>query len=65
MAISAKNAASSLVNNLDDNATWTDVKNTVMSEYKKETGDAKADSLAAIVLCAIFVAVSIFWVSSQ
>lgn len=63
--MSAKNTASTLVGGLEDNASWADVKNVIMSEYKKETGDAKADSVAAVVLCLVFVAVSVFWVSSQ
>lgn len=63
--MTAKVVASSLVDNLDDNASWTDVKDVIMKEYKKETGDAKADSLAAIVLCIAFVATCVFWVSSQ
>jgi hypothetical protein len=63
--MSAKNTASTLLGNLDDSASWADVKNVILSEYKKETGDAKADAIAAIVLCAVFVASCVFWVSSQ
>ncbi|MCH2038576.1 MAG: hypothetical protein MK137_08305 [Rickettsiales bacterium] len=63
--MSAKETTSALVNQLDDNASWADVKNTVMKAYRRETGDAKADAMAAVVLCAIFVCACIFWVSSQ
>ncbi len=63
--MSAKNTASLLLNELDDNASWSDVKNVIVKEYKKETGDAKADSFAAVVLCAVFVTACIFWVSTQ
>ncbi|ODS22596.1 hypothetical protein AB835_13370 [Candidatus Endobugula sertula] len=63
--MSVKNTAATLVGALDDNATWVDVKNTIMNEYNKETGDAKADAIAAIVLCAVFVSTCIFWISSQ
>lgn len=63
--MTAKVVATSLVNNLDDNASWSEVKDVIMKEYKKETGDAKADSMAAIVLCVTFVAACVFWVSSQ
>lgn len=64
-SLSAKETASTLVSNLDDNASWGDVKNTVMAEYKRETGDAKADSLAAVVLCLAFVVSAVLWVSSR
>ncbi len=63
--MSAKDTASTLVGSLDDNASWADVKTVIMKEYQRETGDAKADSIAAVVLCLVFVAVSVFWVSSQ
>ena len=63
--MSAKQTTSTLVNQLDDNASWEEVKNTVIKAYKRETGDAKADAMAAIILCAIFVSTCIFWVSSQ
>ncbi len=62
-SLSAKETASTLVNDLDDNASWGDVKDTIMAEYKKETGDAKADAIAAVVLCLAFVATAILWVS--
>ena len=63
--MTAKQTASELLNQLDDNASWSDVKDTVMKVYKRETGDAKADAVAAVILCAVFVATCIFWVSSQ
>ncbi len=63
--MSAKQTATSLLNQLDDNANWEEVKDTIMKVYKRETGDAKADALAAIVLTGVFVAVCIAWVSSQ
>ena len=63
--MSAKNTASVLLNGLEDNASWSDVKNVIMSEYNKETGDAKADAFSAIELCALFVTTSIFLVSIQ
>ncbi|MEO0444352.1 MAG: hypothetical protein AAFZ92_11555 [Pseudomonadota bacterium] len=63
--MNAKQTAADLVNQLDDNATWGDVKNTIMKVYKRETGDAKADAIAAVALCAIFVTACIFWISSQ
>ena len=63
--MSAKQTAVNLVNNLDENADWADVKNVIMQEYKKETGDATADAIAAVVLCAIFAATCILWISGQ
>ncbi|MGH1486354.1 MAG: hypothetical protein ACRBCI_09030 [Cellvibrionaceae bacterium] len=63
--MSAKETTSTLVNQLDDNASWGEVKDTIMKAYKRETGDAKADAVAAVILCAIFVSACIFWVSSQ
>ncbi len=63
--MSAKSMATALVGNLEENASWADVKSVIMKEYKKETGDAKADAIAAIVLCVVFVASCVFWVSSQ
>ncbi|MGH1440255.1 MAG: hypothetical protein ACRBBR_09115 [Cellvibrionaceae bacterium] len=63
--MNAKQTASSLLEQLDDNASWGDVKHTIMKVYKRETGDAKADAIAAIVLCAIFVTAAVFWISSQ
>ena len=63
--MSAKQTATSLLNQLDDNANWEDVKHTIMSVYKRETGDAKADAIAAVVLTSVFVAVCITWISSQ
>ena len=63
--MSAKQTATSLLNQLDDNANWEDVKNTIMGVYKRETGDAKADAIAAVILVSVFVAVSITWISSQ
>lgn len=60
-----KNTAAALVADLDDNASWSDVKNIIMSEYTKETGDAKADAIAAVVLCAAFVSTCVFWISLQ
>ena len=63
--MSAKNTSADLINQLDDNASWSEVKNTIMKVYKRETGDARADSIAAIILCAVFVAGCIFWVSSR
>ena len=63
--MSAKQTAVNLVNNLDENADWAEVKNVIMQEYKKETGDATADAIAAVVLCAIFAATCILWISGQ
>jgi hypothetical protein len=54
-----------LVDNLDTNINCADVKEVVMNEYKKETGDSTADAIAAVVLCLVFVACSILWISSQ
>ncbi len=65
MTDNVKSVASTLVGNLEENASWGDVKNVIMKEYKKETGDAKADAFAAIALCVVFVATCVFWVSSQ
>ena len=63
--MSVKTTVSELVNKLDDDASWADVKSTFMAEYKKHTGDARADAFAAVGLCAIFVTVCIVWISSQ
>jgi hypothetical protein len=63
--MSAKQTASSLLNQLDDNASWEEIKSTIMKVYKRETGDAKADAIAAVALCAIFVTTCVYWVSSQ
>jgi len=63
--MSAKQTASTLLDQLDDNASWGDVKQTIMKVYKRETGDAKADAVAAMVLCAVFVSACVFWISSQ
>jgi hypothetical protein len=63
--VSAKQTATSLLNQLDDNANWEDVKNTIMGVYRRETGDAKADAIAAVVIISVFVAVCITWISSQ
>jgi len=63
--MNAKQTASTLLDQLDENASWGEVKSTIMKVYKRETGDAKADAIAALVLCAVFVTVCIFWVSSQ
>jgi len=63
--MSAKQTATALINNLDDDASWSDVKDVLMSEYKKETGDATADAIAAVVICAVFVTACIFWLSGQ
>lgn len=63
--MNAKKTAASLLDQLDDNASWGDVKNTIMKVYQRETGDAKADAIAALVLCAVFVTTCIFWISSQ
>ena len=60
-----KETAVNLVNSLDANANWIDVKNVIMKEYKKETGDATADAIAAVVLCAVFAATCILWISGQ
>lgn len=61
----AKKTATSLINDLDDNANWADVKNTIMDVYKRETGDATADAIAALVIIGVFVSACIFWVSIQ
>lgn len=63
--MSAKNTVSALLNDLEDNASWSEVKNAIMSEYNKETGDAKADAFSAIALSLLFVSTCIFWVSIQ
>jgi|AntAceMinimDraft_12_1070368.scaffolds.fasta_scaffold626829_2 hypothetical protein len=63
--MSAKQTATSLLNQLDDNANWEDVKDTIMGVYRRETGDAKADAIAAVVITSVFVAVCITWISSQ
>jgi diacylglycerol kinase len=63
--MSAKQTASDLLNQLDDNASWGEVKDTIMGEYKRETGDAKADALAAVIIAAVFVCACVFWISSQ
>ncbi len=63
--MSAKQTASSLIGQLDDNASWGDVMGTIAAEYKRETGDAKADAVAAVALCAIFVTTCILWVGGQ
>lgn len=63
--MSAKQTATSLLNQLDDNASWEEIKNTIVGVYKRETGDAKADAIAVVVLTAVFVTVCITWISSQ
>ncbi|MFT6389791.1 MAG: hypothetical protein ACJAUP_003184 [Cellvibrionaceae bacterium] len=63
--MNAKQTAATLLDQLDDNASWGEVKGTIMTVYKRETGDAKADAIAALFLCAAFVTACIFWVSSQ
>ena len=63
--MNVKETAVNLVNNLDANANWIDVKNVIMREYKKETGDATADAIAAVVLCAVFASTCILWISGQ
>jgi len=63
--MSAKQTATALINNLADDASWGDVKDVLMHEYKKETGDAKADAIAAIIICVVFVTASVFWISGQ
>lgn len=63
--MSAKQTATSLLNQLDDNANWEDVKDTIMSVYKRETGDAKADAIAAVVITSVFVVACITWIGSQ
>lgn len=61
----AKQTAASLLQQMDDNASWDEVKDTIMQEYKRETGDAKADAMAAVIISAAFVAAAIFWISNQ
>lgn len=63
--MSAKETAQSLIEKLDDNADWTDVKDAIMPSYQRETGDAKADAIAAVALILVFVTTCIFWVSIQ
>jgi hypothetical protein len=63
--MSAKQTATSLLSQLDENANWEDVKNTIMGVYRRETGDAKADAIAAVVITCIFVVACITWISSQ
>lgn len=63
--MNAKENAVKLVNNLDANANWTDIKKVVVQEYKKETGDSIADAIAAVILCVVFAASCILWISSQ
>ena len=63
--MSVKETAVHLVNKLDANADWADVKNVIIKEYKKETGDSTADAIAAVVLCAVFAASCILWISGQ
>jgi hypothetical protein len=63
--MSAKQTATALINNLADDASWSDVKDVLMGEYKKETGDAKADAVAAVIICSVFVTACVFWISGQ
>jgi hypothetical protein len=63
--MNAKENAIKLVNNLDANANWADVKEVVMNEYKKETDDSTADAIAAVILCVVFAASCILWISGQ
>ncbi|MFT6221095.1 MAG: hypothetical protein ACJA0C_000495 [Candidatus Endobugula sp.] len=63
--MSAKQTATALINNLADDANWGEVKDALMHEYKKETGDAKADAVAAVIICTVFVTACIFWISGQ
>ena len=63
--MSAKQTATALINNLADDANWGEVKDALMNEYKKETGDAKVDAIAAVVICTVFVTACIFWISGQ
>ena len=62
--MTAKQTATTLLNELDDSTSWSKVKDTIMKEYKRETWDAKVDALAAVLICG-FVSACIFWVSSQ
>ena len=63
--MNAKQSAASIVDKLDDNASWVDVKDALMKVYKQETGDARADAVCAVVLILLFVTASVFWISSQ
>ena len=46
--MSVKETAVHLVNKLDANADWADVKNVIIKEYKKETGDSTAAMASAV-----------------
>jgi len=63
--MNAKETAVHLVTALDANASWADIKHVIMKEYKKETGDATADAIAAAVLCTVFAISCILWISGQ
>lgn len=62
--MSVKETALSVINSLDDNVDWCDVKSALKEAAKKEEDDVRADITAAVVVCLAVVGFLAYWLAT-
>lgn len=62
--MSVKQTALSVINTLDDQADWSDVKSAIKEAARKDGDDVKADITAAAVVCLAVVGFLAYWLAS-
>lgn len=61
--MSVKETALSVINGLDDNVDWSDIKGAVKEAARHDGDDVRADITAAVVICLVVVAGLAYWLA--
>ncbi|MFT7388698.1 MAG: hypothetical protein ACI8VC_001953 [Candidatus Endobugula sp.] len=61
--MSVKETALSVINAINDNADWSDVKSAIKEAARQDGDDVRADITAAAVVCLVMVAGLAYWLA--
>jgi hypothetical protein len=61
--MSFKETALSVINALDDNVDWSDIKSAVKEAARQDGDDVRADITASVVICLVVIAGVAYWLA--
>jgi hypothetical protein len=61
--MSVKETALSVINALDDNVDWSDIKGAVKEAARQDGDDVRADITASVVICLVVIAGLAYWLA--
>ena len=61
--MSVKETALSVINALDDNVDWSDIKSAVKEAARQDGDDVRADITASVVICLVVIAGLAYWLA--